>query len=147
MTRRKTSHTEAYWNTFIIIAPDSDARVAQIPADRNGIPTIARIEYQLLTSKPYRLNHEQLIYEVHIRKNNFPQPIDALDEAEIKRQLFTKGHACLRASPLTKKFGFGAHYNNDGYIAIYPVDSPEYAAFVENDLVEKIPAMRSSRKG
>lgn len=147
MIQRKTSHTEAYRDTFITIAPDSDARVAKIPTDRNGKQTIAGIEYELLTSKPYKLNHEQLIYEVYIRKNNFPLPIDALDEAEIKRQLFVKGHACLRASPLTKKFGFGAHYNDEGYIAIYPVDSPEYGAFLENDLIEKIPAMRSSRNG
>ena len=63
---------------------------------------------------------------------------------EIWHDLFQKGHPCMRASSLTKKYGWGAHYNEEGKIAIYPVDSDEYQQYADN-AADVLFAMRSKR--
>lgn len=58
---------------------------------------------------------------------------------------FSKGQACLRASPLTKRYGWGIHSNEEGKIAIYGADTEEYRQFVLDKTVEKKKAMRNKR--
>ena len=52
----------------------------------------------------------------------------------------------MRASPLTKKYGCDAHYDENGKIAIYPVESAEYQRFVEDKNMKKYFAMRNKRE-
>jgi hypothetical protein len=91
---------------------------------------------------------QDLILEVHLRQKG----IDIGDAAgpkleEIRTDLFRKPHPCLRASMLPKKYGWGVHYDREGKIAIYPMDSPEYRRFAEEDAgVKVLYAMRNSRK-
>jgi hypothetical protein len=49
---------------------------------------------------------------------------------------------------LPKKYGWGIHFNSEGKMALYPVDSPEYRRFVEEGKgnVKVVPAMRNSKK-
>jgi hypothetical protein len=51
----------------------------------------------------------------------------------------------MRASPLTKQYGWGAHYDEKGRIAIYAVESKEYRRFVKDKNIKKYSAMRSKR--
>jgi hypothetical protein len=51
----------------------------------------------------------------------------------------------MRASPLTKKYGWGVHYDGQGKIAICAVDSQAYRRFVEDQNIKKYFAMRSKR--
>lgn len=127
-----------YINTFIQIAPDSDAARAVIP--NNAQRTIHRIQYELLTYHPYQFNHEELIYAVYLERNGIDTP-----SPDLWTELFSKGHPCLRASALTKKYGWGAHYNHAGKIALYPVDSNEYHHFTHDDTIQLLYAMRSKR--
>ncbi len=73
--------------------------------------------------------------------------IDRLEEIqEEQRQIFfSKGQPCFRASPLTKRYGWGVHANAEGKIAIFGVDSAEYQALLIDDSVTKKKAMRSKR--
>ncbi|MBP1916040.1 hypothetical protein J2Z23_003022 [Lederbergia galactosidilyticus] len=45
-----------------------------------------------------------------------------------------------------KKFGWGIHYDQEGKIAIYGVNSVEYQQFLDNDQIQKRKGMRSQRK-
>ena len=68
-------------------------------------------------------------------------------EMNTKRELFfSKGQPCLRASALTKRYGWGIHYNQEGKIALVPVESPEYKKLLEDPATTKYKAMRSSKK-
>jgi len=58
---------------------------------------------------------------------------------------YRKPYACMRASPLTKKYGWGVHYDGQGKIAICAVDSQAYRRFVEDQNIKKYFAMRSKR--
>lgn len=134
----------SYIDTFIKIAPDSSATQADIPTSNREPTPIHILQYQLLTEKPYHYDHDTLTFEVYVRRQGFSaEELDARHD-EIWHDLFQKGHPCMRASSLTKKYGWGAHYNEEGKIAIYPVDSEEYARLAEN-AEQVLFAMRSKR--
>ncbi|WP_228408674.1 DUF6157 family protein [Chryseobacterium sp. JV274] len=56
------------------------------------------------------------------------------------------GQACLRSSPLVKRYGFGIHHNKDKKVALFPIESKEYQDFLNDTSVTKTKAMRSKRK-
>ena len=120
----------SYRDTFIQIAPDSMAISGVVPvSDRKPVP-IHIIQYELLSQHPYCYTHEDLVFEVYVRRQGFSSEELAAHGTEIRGELFQKGHPCLRASALTKQYGWGAHYNHEGKIALYAVDSDEYRQFV-----------------
>lgn len=127
-------------NTFIAIAEDSKNRMGTEPPVREGGPSLARLHFDLLSEHPYELTIDDLNFTVHCLKTG----TDRQDEAARQRFL-SKGHPCMRASPLTKTYGFGAHYNHSGKIAIYPADSRAYAKFLQDPEVKVEKAMRSKR--
>ncbi len=134
----------AYTNTFITVAPDSKVNKSEVPPLRGGKMPLHLFQYKLLTQKPYEFTQDELIFETHLHKNEL-EDLSEKEQKEVWDALFIKGHPCLRASPLTKRYGFGAHYNQDGKIAIYPLESVEYSDFTKNEGVKKIPAMRSNK--
>ena len=68
------------------------------------------------------------------------------DYPKEREQFFSKGQPCLRASPLTKSYGFGVHSNKEGKVAIYGMETEEYQEFISDKEIIKTKAMRSSRK-
>jgi hypothetical protein len=135
----------SYQDTFIRIAPDSTATEAVIPADNRPKKTIHRIQYELLTEKPYHYTHEDLVFKVFTLCQGLTDSELAENGATIRADFFKKGHACMRASTLTKKNGWGAHYNEDGKIALFPMESDDYATLCAR-ASQTLYAMRSSRK-
>lgn len=103
------------------------------------------LQYELLSNHPYTYGHEELIYEVFIRQKAIPDAVLQADAEMIKRELFSKGHPCLRASALIKRYGFGAHYNDKGKIAIYPMESAAYSMFLHDKSVISLPGMKTKR--
>ncbi len=134
-----------YKDTFIQIAPDSTASEGTIPADNRAKKTIHLIQYELLSEKPYHYTHEDLVFAVHVLRQNISDEVLAAEGEALRANFLQKEHPCLRASALTKKYGWGAHYNSEGKIAIYPVESEAYAR-ISAEAAENLFAMRSSRK-
>jgi len=131
-------------NTFIRIADDSPAQQGLVPKIKDGAePSLARRHYDLLIGHPYEYDIDSFNFEIFCEKNH----IDDADRDSHREAFFSKGHPCMRASPLTKTHGWGAHYNGAGKIAIYPADSVAYRKFL-NDTDNKVEmAMRSARPG
>jgi hypothetical protein len=128
-------------NTFIRIADDSSAPMGIVPPAKGDERTIARLHYDILSESPYEYDLDAFNFEVYCRKNHIsPERRDNYRDA-----FFSKNHPCMRASPLTKTYGFGAHYNNAGKIAIYPVDSVAYSKFLTDPDITVEMAMRSRR--
>lgn len=134
-----------YTNTFIQIAPDSETTAGIIPESNRTTTPIHVIEYQLLSQNPYHFDHEALIFEVYLIRQGISEEERASQGEVIRTQLFEKEHPCLRASALTKRYGWGAHYDENGKIALYAVDSAEYKQFVET-CPNQLFAMRSKRQ-
>lgn len=79
-------------------------------------------------------------------------PGRALDAKATRKQrsfardvFFSKGQACMRASPLGKRFGWGVHADAEGRVAIYAVDSKRYQALAVDPDITQVRAMRSKR--
>lgn len=128
-------------NTFITVADDTKATQGIVPSWSADAPTIARLHYDLLAEHPYEYDLDSFNFEIYCRKNHIaPEHREAHREA-----FFAKGHPCMRGSPLTKSYGFGAHYNGAGKIAIYPMDSVAYHKLSDDPEVRVEMAMRSRR--
>ncbi len=135
----------SYKNTFILVAPDCPVEVSEVPVSKRAKKPIHLLQYELLTANPYTYDHQELIFEVHLLKEGI-ENISESERQEIWGRLLQKGHPCLRTSALIKRYGFGAHYNEEGKIAIYPMESEGYQQFEEDYLVKKLLGMRSRKK-
>lgn len=65
--------------------------------------------------------------------------------AEAREEFFAKDQACLRSSPLGKRYGWGIHFDADSRIALVPLGSDEYQALATDASVKQLKAMRSKR--
>lgn len=135
-------HTTNYTNTFIEIAEDCPTGAAEIPPLREGKPpTVARLHFDLVADTPYRHTSDDIIFGTHATRNGIP---DA-DLAAAREQFFSKGQACLRASPLAKRYGWGIHHDAEGRVALVPAGSEEYDRLAADPDLAHLKAMRSKR--
>lgn len=132
-------------NQFIEIAPDCETGAAIVPQDKSDKRSIATIEYELLSSMPYQYTLAELKFATYVLHKQIPAAELKAHQQQLQEAFFAKPYACMRASPLTKKYGWGAHYDEQGKIAIYPVESKEYQRFVKDRNIRKFSAMRSKR--
>jgi|SRR5690606_35769648 len=133
--------TTNYYNTFIEIADDCPVQTAEVPPVKEGKKTAANIQFEMIIDHPYRYTSDDVIFNVYALKNN----ISKKDSEKERTAFFSKGQACLRASPLPKRYGWGIHYNDEGKIAIYPAGSEEYDKLANDESLKRIKAVRSKR--
>lgn len=127
-------------NTFIAVAPDCPAREAQIPAKPDSV---AGLQYAMLRNRPYRLTSDDLLFTVHARRNGTVGTSAATDD---RAEFFARSQACLRTSPLPKRYGWGIHYDADGRVAIYGVETREYRELLNRSELKQVSAMRNRGK-
>lgn len=133
--------TTNYYNTFIHVAEDCPVQQGEEPPMRGGKKTAARIQYEMISENPYDYTSDDVIFEVFALKNNIPEK----NRAEEREKFFSKGQPCMRASALTKRYGWGVHSNDDGKIAIYAAGTQEYEKLKNKQNLRILPAMRSRR--
>lgn len=121
-----------YHSTLITVAEDCPVREAT-PPDRTG--SVARLQYELLRDAPFGLTSDELLLAVD--KARFGD----VDETAWA----AKPRACLRASPLVKRHGFGLHHDKEGRVALVPLGSEIYARLLSDPAVRKRPGMRNKR--
>ncbi len=134
-------HTTNSTNLFIEIAEDCPAQQGQAPPLKGAKKTVANYEFELLQDAPYRYTSDEVIFEVFAQRKGIVEA----DREQRRAEFFSKGQPCFRASPLTKKYGWGVHHNAESKIAIYGVDSAEYQQFVADQSLAKKKAMRSKK--
>lgn len=135
-------HTTNYKNTFIEIAEDCPAEKGEIPPVKGDKKSIANLQFEMLFENPYKYTSDEFFFDVFaIRKELLKGDM----EGE-KQNFFSKGQPCFRASPLTKRYGWGIHNNEEGKIAIYGTETKEYQNFVADNSLKKVMAMRTKRK-
>lgn len=135
------THTTNYINTFILTADDCPALSGEIPPVKGDKKTAANIQFDMLSKHPYRYTSDDILFRVFADKND-------LTKSELKKsreEFFSKGQPCLRASPLTKRYGWGVHSNEHGKIAIYGCETAEYKKLAGNNKLTTVKAMKSAR--
>lgn len=131
----------SYKNTFIAVSEDSKVTTAIKPLPRKGRPTIASIEYDLISTNPYKFTEQDILFKTYLIKNNIES--NSLDT--LREEFFSKPKACFRASPLVKKYGWGIHYDEQGKVAVYAVDSKSYKDMMKSNNVTILKGMRSKK--
>jgi hypothetical protein len=135
------THTTNYFNTFILIADDCPVLEGEIPPHKGDSKSIAELQFEMIKKNPYKYTSDDVVFQVYAERN-------ALTKNEFKKAreaYFSKGQPCLRASPLTKRYGWGVHYDKEGKIAIYGRETAQYKKLKDDKLLKVIKAMKSSR--
>ncbi|WP_150306547.1 DUF6157 family protein [Planctomonas psychrotolerans] len=133
--------TTNYVNTFITVAPDCPVDAPAIPPASAAKPSVAAMQYELLSERPYELTSDELLFTVHAIRAG----IADAELNEERTRFLAKSQACLRASPLGKRYGWGTHHDEQGRVAVYGVGTPEYERLSGSPDLAHTAAMRSSR--
>lgn len=133
-------HSTNYFNTLIEIADDCPATHGEVPPLK-GRKTVANLQFEMLHGHPYQYTSDDVLFAVFAERNQIPEE----DLAEQRALFFAKGQPCFRASPLTKRYGWGVHSNDAGKIALFGVETEAYQDIAANNAINKKKAMRSSR--
>jgi|SRR5690606_14939593 len=133
-------HTTNFKNTFIEAAEDCPVFESEIPKMRTENKSVALLQFEMISQNPYKFTSDEVLFTIHALRNNLNP------NQEEKEKFFSKGQACFRASPLTKRYGWGIHFDENGKMALYNLDSPEYRKFKSNPDLQQVKAMRNKRK-
>jgi len=134
-------HSTNYFNTFIEISEDCPAVQGEIPPDNGKTKTVANLQFEILSKNPFVFTSDDVFFQVYAEKNDLIES----EYNEARLQFFSKGQPCFRASPLTKRYGWGVHSNHEGKIAIYGCDSIEYQQLIKDKNLKVIKAMKSNK--
>lgn len=135
-------HTTNYTSTLIAIADDSTATFGTRPPEREGSPSIAFRTWQSIAEHPYERTSDDVIFGVWADR----QGVAEEDRADARRQFFSKGQPCLRASDLGKKYGWGIHHDATGKVALVGVETDRYQSLLDDPAVKVVKAMKSKRE-
>jgi hypothetical protein len=130
-------------NAFIAVSEDCPT-TGEVPPARGGKVTAAEAQYRMLVEQPYRFTQEDVLFEssTAVRENLDLSPEE---KAELRARFLTKSQACLRASPLPKRYGWGIHFDADGKAAAYARDSDQYRRLASDPSLKQVRGMRSKR--
>ena len=133
--------TTNYTSTFIQIADDCPVDEAEAPPASAKGPTIASLQHKLISEHPYEYTSDDVLFETRAVRNAIPD-----EEREAARAaFFAKSQACLRASPLGKRWGWGIHSDEQSRIALIPLGTDEYEEKAGDESLTQLKAMRSKR--
>jgi len=134
------THTTNFVDTLIEVAEDTKATAGTKPPSK-AKRTVAEMQYDLIANHPYQYSSDDVLFRVHADRNDVMES----EYEQARAQFFSKGQACLRASPLTKTYGFGIHSDGEGKVALYGMETAAYEKLSVDPKVKKVKAMRSSR--
>lgn len=135
-------HTTNYTSTLITPAEDCPVQEGMVPPLRGAKKSIANYQYDYLSASPYHYQSDELLFLIHALRKAIPEA----EQEAAKTAFFAKPQACLRTSPLAKRYGWGIHHQGDGTIALVGSETPAYQRFLADDTVQKVAAMRSSKR-
>ena len=135
------THTTNYYDTFIEAAEDCPATSGEMPPVKGEAKSVANLQFDMLYDKPYKFTSDDVLFQVYAERNGLKK--NELKEA--REQFFSKGQPCLRASPLTKRYGWGVHSDKDGKVALYGRETAEYKACTKDKTLKVVKAMRSKK--
>lgn len=132
---------EGYFDTLIAVADDC-TQEALVPEGRGKKPTVAQLHYELISETPHKLTQADVLFTTWRLQQQLPASVDNPAKRE---EFFAKPRACLRSSPLGKKYGWGIHFDSKGRVALVKPDSAAYAKLQKDADVTVHKALRSKR--
>ncbi|MDB5191883.1 MAG: hypothetical protein JWQ96_1446 [Segetibacter sp.] len=115
--------------------------LAEVPPVKGNSKSVANIQFEMMSQHPYKYTSDEIIFHCHATKKGL-HANELKDEQEL---FFSKGQPCLRSSSLAKRYGWGIHSNEEGKVALYGIDSPDYRKFANDENLKIVKAMRSKK--
>jgi hypothetical protein len=134
-------HTTNYFNTFIEVALDCPVKHGEVPPDKGLQKTVAQIQFEILEGNPYKYTSDDVLFAVYAERKD----ITGQEMKAAKEEFFSKGQACLRSSPLAKRYGWGFHSNSEGTVALYGCETTEYRRLLRDKSLKVVKAMKTRR--
>lgn len=134
-------HTTNYFDTFIAISDDCPSGTGEIPPLKGDAKSVANMQFDMISKNPYKFTSDEVLFQVFADRNDLTES----EYEDARAKFFSKGQACFRASPLTKRYGWGVHFDKDGKMALYSSESQEYKRFIEDESLKIVKGMKSSR--
>jgi hypothetical protein len=110
-------------NTLITVA-ESSSKTSEIPVSKTGKKTVTTTLFKVLKENPYQFKQYDLFYEVHINQLK--------NSKALKLETYK-----LQRSNLCALLGWGIHGNEEGKLALVPVESSEYKELLNNPNINK----------
>ncbi len=141
----KAAYTTNCFNTFIRVAADCPARAGEQPPLRAGGPTVARLQFEMISGAPYKYTSDDVVFATSAPGRQLDAKASKTERSLARNTFFSKGQACLRASGLGKRFGWGIHADAKGRVALYAIESDRYEALARDPKLTQTQAMRTRR--
>src|SRR2546426_5696803 len=138
-------HTTSWFDAFSQVGEDCPARAGEEPPARAGSPTVAGLQYRMIAEAPYKYTSDDVVFATSASGRQLDANATKKERSLARDEFFSRGQACLRASGLGKRFGWGVHADAEGRVAIYAVDSKRYQALARNPDIKQVRAMRTKR--
>ncbi len=135
-------HTTNYFDTFIEIAEDCPINQAEVPPLKGDAKSVANQQFELINKNPYIFTSDDVLFQIFAKRKELLEE----EMAAARMAFFSKGQACFRASPLTKRYGWGLHSNSEGKIALIAAGTDEYERLINDPRLKKYKAMKSKRQ-
>lgn len=136
-----TMSSTNYTTVFIRVAADCPIGNAEEPPASGAKPTVAQLQFNMISAEPYLHTSDDVLFAVYAARNG----VDDSDSETERAKFFAKPQACLRASPLPKRYGWGIHHNADSKVALVPIGSARYTELANDPTIKQLEAMRSKR--
>lgn len=133
-----------YFETLIAVADDCPVTASAPPPEHVGGQSVARLQYEMLVESPYTYTQADVLFDVWLRRQALADMTPDLI-ARRRAEFFAKPQACLRSSPLPKRYGWGLLFDHEGRVKLCPKESAEYRRLVAGGDVTVVKAMRSKR--
>lgn len=134
-------HSTNYKDTFIAVADDCPIAKGEIPAEKGGNKTVAGLQFEMISKHPYKFTSDDVLFAVFAERNDLTEE----ELVDARTAFFSKGQACLRASALGNRYGWGVHHNAEGKVALYGCNTPEYLDYLEQEGIKVVKAMQSKK--
>ncbi|MBC7866279.1 MAG: hypothetical protein H7X88_01985 [Gloeobacteraceae cyanobacterium ES-bin-316] len=134
-------HTTNHKNTFIEVADDCPVRAGETPAAKENSKTIAHMQFEMISKNLYKFTSDDILFFVFADRTNLKKG----EYKKAREQFFSKGQPCLRASPLTKRYGWGIHFDKQGLVALVGCETAEYKKLYNDSTITKVKAMSSKK--
>jgi hypothetical protein len=134
-------HTTNYTDTFIEVSADCPAEAGTVPPVKGDARTVANLQFDMISAHPYAFTSDDVLFSVYAQRND----LTPAEHEQARTDFFSKGQACLRASPLTKRYGWGVHCDHNGRIALYGRETAEYKKLSTDKKLKVVKGMRSQR--
>lgn len=102
---------------------------------------MAVLQYEMIAERPYEFTSEEVLFEVFAQRNG----IEPAGRPAARAASFAKPRACLRASPLGRRYGWGIHHDSASRVGLIPLGSEEYVTLAQDESLAQVRAMRSRR--